>query len=279
MNRTTGPSKVVKPWRVLAATAFTLTALGAVGCFGNPRDFHPGQGQGQGGAYGGQGGYTTGGGQGGAMTACSSSATTTFSVQWTLENKARQTMNCTAVGATTMDLDVLNVATSAVSHDTFACDTFAGQSAVLAPGSYSVAMRLRDAAGTLLSEAIAPGTFTISAGCSTDLGLVPFEAVVTTPDQFITLTWAVERVVTGAPLTCADAHATTVELDAGTTAFRWPCSNGKGATGSLAPGSQDVAIKLLDATGTVLSLTPTMPVAIVAGQPTALTGTVTFDVN
>jgi hypothetical protein len=278
MNRTPGPSDVAKPWGRLVALTVSVTALGAGGCFGNPRDFHPRQGTG--GTYGGgQGNYTTGAARGGATTVCSSLATTTFSVQWTLEDKARQPMNCTAVGGATMDLDVLEVATSAVSHDTFPCDAFEGTSAVLAPGTYAVAMRLRDAAGTLLSEAIAPGTFAITAGCSTDLGHVPFEAVVTTPDQFISLTWAVERYGTGAPLSCADAHATHVELTAGTTKFQWPCSNGQGATDSLAAGSYDVSIKLLDATGTALSLTPTMPVAVVAGQPTALSGTVTFGVN
>jgi len=279
-------SGIAKSWWVAIAVA----GLGVGGCFGNPRHHH--------GGFDGQGGYTPGDGQGGAGgnpssggtsggtsggasgggSHCAADATPSFTVRWSLEDRARQPTTCSAVGGATMDLDVLDVATSQVTHDTFACDSFAGTSAALAPGEYSVAMRLRNAAGDLLSEAIAPTTYRIDAGCVTDLGLVPFEANVTATDPYITLSWTIDRVLTGAALTCADAHADKVALDAGTTTFQWPCATGKGATAPLAPGSYDVTIKLLDATGTPLSVTPTMPVTITAGQLKAL-GTVIFDVN
>ena len=249
-----------------------LFGLGSGGCFGDPKNFHPGPNQG-----GGQGGQ---GGQGGVTVppACSATATPAFTVRWSLEDAAHALTTCTAVGAATMDLDLLNLATSVVSHDTFPCTAMAGTSATLPAGTYSVAMRLRDSAGALLSEADAPTSYPLSAGCSTDLGLVPFEAVVTTPDQFITLSWTIDRFATGAPLSCAAAHAAEVELDVGSSTFQWPCADGKAATGSLPADTYSVAVKLLDATGTVLSLTPSMPVTVTTAQPNAL-GTVTFDVN
>jgi hypothetical protein len=118
-----------------------------------------------------------------------------------------------------------------------------------------------------------------------------FSSPVITPDQYITLSWSIDRVSNGrvsngrvsngqgsAFLSCADAHAATVELDANDQTFQWPCTNGKAATKSLPPATYSVKIKLLDATGTVLSLTPTMPVSVNAGQAQPL-GDVLFDVN
>jgi hypothetical protein len=278
MDGTRRFSAIAKPGSLLLA----LCGLGSGGCFGNPRDFHPGQNQG-----GGQGGYIHNGGQGGGQggqggvtvpPVCSATTAPAFTVRWSLEDSAHAPTTCNAVGAATMDLDLLNLATSVVSHDTFPCTAMAGTSMTLPAGNYSVAMRLRDSAGTLLSEADAPTSYPLSAGCSTDLGLVPFEAVVTTPDQFITLSWTIDRFTTRALLSCAEAHPAQVELDVGTNTFLWPCTDGKGATGSLPAATYSVAVKLLDATGTVLSLTPSMPVTVTAAQPNAL-GTVTFDVN
>jgi hypothetical protein len=289
MRGTSAPSfgerRSVLVTALLVASA--AASLGSAGCFGDPRNFHPDRG-GLAGDSGGQGGYPTGGGQGGASGGssmgsgatmqCSDSAVTAFSVRWALEDAHGKPVTCTAVGGATMDLDVLNLATSVASHDTFPCDAMAGTGAPLDVGDYSVAMRLYDANGTDLSQAIAPDPFSIAAGCTTDLGLVPFEAVVTTPDQYITLSWSVVRDQTNAPLSCADAQAATVELDASGIASQWPCGDGKGATPSLSAASYDVALKLLDASGTVLSQTLTMPVSVAAGQPRAL-GNVVFGVN
>jgi hypothetical protein len=249
--------------------------LATAGCFEGSRHSHQ---HGDTGSAGSNGGPSGSGGQGGAVSRCDASATPSFAVRWSLQDSAGQPTTCAAVGGATMDLDVLEVATSQVSHDTFSCDALAGSGAALAPGKYSVAMRLRNAAGEVLSEAIAPTTYDIAANCVTDLGLVPFEAVVTAANPYITLSWAIDRVVTGAALSCASAHADKVVLTAGTTAYDWPCAAGKGATPPLAPGSYDVNVKLLDATGTALSVTPTMPVAVSAGQLKSL-GTVIFDVN
>jgi hypothetical protein len=278
MAGTSALSAIGKPRLVLLA----VVGLATAGCFeGSRRSHHHGD-TGTAGTYGGQGGYSAGGGgsggQGGATSRCDASATPSFAVRWSLEDSAGQPTTCAAVGGATMDLDVLEVATSAVSHDTFPCEALAGTSAALAPGNYSVALRLRNSAGVVLSEAIAPTTYIVAPTCVTDLGLVPFEAVVTAADPYITLSWTIDRVLTGAALSCADAHADKVVLGVGTTNYDWPCALGKGATAPLAPGSYDVSVKLIDATGTALSLTPTMPVAVSAGQLKAL-GTVIFDVN
>jgi hypothetical protein len=264
------------------------SGLAAAGCYGNPHDFHPGWSNGQGGSTSGQGGATTGG-QGGAdgvnsmnmpgvTTVCSPTAPTAFAVEWTLEDKSSHPVTCTAIGGATVDLDVLNLATSAATHDTFPCDAMAGTGSMLDPGNYTVAVRLYDANGVNLSEAVAAGMYTITSGCTVDLGLATFPSPVTTPDQYITLSWAIDRKSTGDLLSCADAQASSVELDADDMTFQWPCTNRKAATKSLAPATYDVKIKLLDATGTVLSITPSMPVTVTAGQAQAL-GNVVFDVN
>jgi hypothetical protein len=259
---------------------------GVSGCTDGSGNFDPyghhgshgagGSGGGGGGATGGGGGGGTGGTGDGSTISCSATAVPAFSVRWIIEDLDRHPTTCTAVGAATMDLDVLDVATSAVYHDTFACAAMAGVGSTLPAGDYSVAMRLRDAAGTLLSDAVAPTTLSIKAGCSTDLGSVPFDAAVTTADQFIRLRWSIDR--GGAPLSCAQAQATTVELTAGTTDVRWPCADSLGATPSLAPGTYQVALKLLGPTGAALSVTPTAPLTITAGQANDI-GDVIFDVN
>jgi hypothetical protein len=154
----------------------------------------------------------------------------------------------------------------------------AGTSSALDPGNYTAALRLYDASGVNLGEQIATGMFAISAGCTTDLGLATFTSPVVASDQYISLSWSIDRLASGHLLSCADANASTVELDADDQTFQWPCSDGRGATKSLPPASYNVTIKLLDATGTVLSITKTMAVPVTAGQPNPL-GNVLFDVN
>ena len=260
----------------VALAGLAISGLAAAGCYGNPRDFHPGwNNQAQGGSTGGQGGS---GGDSVLPMTCSATAATAFSVEWELQDTARHLTTCTAVGGATVDLDVLNLATSVASHDTFPCDALAGTSSALDPGNYTAALRLYDANGVNLNEQIATGMFAITAGCTSDLGLATFSSPVVTPDQFISLSWSIDRLSNGAFLSCADAQAQAVELDADDQTFTWPCTDGRGATKSLPPSTYSVTIKLLDATGTALSVTPTMPVTVAAGQASAL-GNVLFDVN
>jgi hypothetical protein len=310
----------------------SLLGLGAAGCFGDARDFHPHDHEGTGGQYAGTGGAGAGtggasgvsgtggviagtGGAGGALTGlggaggvnggggvsglggvsggggvsglggagggsanCSPTTAPVFTVKWTIEAVGGRPSSCAAVGGASMDLDVLNLATNVAYHDTFTCDAMSGVSSPLPAGQYSIAMRLRDAADNVISQADAPTAYTISANCFTDLGVVPFEAVVTAPDQYLSLSWSVDKQATFAPLSCAQANAATVELDAGSLTFDWPCVSGRASTATIAPGSYAVTVKLLDPSGTVLSLTQSMTVNLRAGVPEDL-GPVLFDVR
>ena len=254
----------------VALACMAISGLAAAGCYGNPHDFHPGwNNQPQGGSSG---------GDSVVPTVCSATAPTAFSVEWDIRDTAHHLATCNSVGGATVDLDVLNVATMVASHDTFPCDAMAGTSSALDPGNYTAALRLYDANGVDLQDQIANAMFAITPGCTSDLGLADFTLPVTTPDQFISLSWSIDRLSNGAFLSCADAQASSVELDAGDQTFTWPCTDGRGVTKSLPPATYNVSIKLLDATGKPLSLTPTMPVTVAAGQPNAL-GNVLFDVK
>jgi hypothetical protein len=261
----------------------TFLVLTGAGCFGEHTIHHDNSGSG-GWAYGnggsgnpGTGGY---GGTGGTTAPTCAGTTPAFSVDWSLDryqDPNHTPITCVAAGAATMDLDVLAIATNTAYHDTFPCTAMNGVGQTLPPGDYSVAMRLRDSAGTLLSEAIANTTYTIAAGCTTDLGPVIFDAIVTTPDQYLSLSWSIDRPPASALLSCDQAGAAKVELDAASTTFQWPCRDGQGATTTLAAGSYPVTVKLLDGQGAPLSVTPTMNVTV-ASQPVDL-GDVLFDVQ
>ena len=90
--------------------ALVVLGMGAAGCYGNPRDFHPGWNQGQSGGSTGQAG-SSGGGQGGSgagtggdsqvLTTCSATAPTAFAVEWAVEDNAHHPTTCTAVGGAT----------------------------------------------------------------------------------------------------------------------------------------------------------------------------------
>jgi hypothetical protein len=192
-----------------------------------------------------------------------------------------------------MDLDALNLDTHTDYHAAFSCADMAGATCALPPGSYSLAMRLRDATGTVLSELLAPSPVAVVAGQTRDLGVIPFDSAQGAPatsgaggsggtggtggaGQGIALSWTIDRA--GTTLTCDQAGATTVEVDDGQHEFEFKCSDGQDRTTSMTPGSYQVTLRLLDAQGSVLSGTTTMTVTIAAGQLVDL-GAVVFDVN
>jgi hypothetical protein len=231
-------------------------------------------GTGYGGGYGGTGGSTD-------SRACAGGTTSNFKVAWTIQDANGNASTCDGVAAVEMDLDLLNLATNVDYHGVYACSDLMGTSCELPAGSYTVAMRLRDAQGTLLSEAIAPGTYSITTGQTTDLGNHEFASSQGTSGagtgQAIKLAWSIERAGTTTIITCADAGAATVELDVGTQQFPFPCGDGSGQTPSLTVGTYPTTIRLLDAQGAALSVTPTMDVAVPAALLLDL-HTVIFDV-
>jgi hypothetical protein len=234
---------------------------------------------GYGGSYGG-GGYGGGGGSGGiGPQACAGASSSNFKVAWTIQDASGAASTCDGVAAVEMDLDLLNLNTNVDYHGVYACSDMMGTSCALPAGPYSMAMRLRDAAGTLLSELAPPDTLYITSGQTTDLGTIPFAANQGGSDagtgQAIKLAWTIDRA--GAILTCADAGATTVEVQVGAQKFPFPCDDGSAQTPSITVGTYPVTIRLLDAQGTPLSVTQTMNVALPANLLLDL-GTVPFDV-
>jgi hypothetical protein len=213
------------------------------------------------------------------VSECASTTASAFTVRWTIQDAGGAPMTCDSAAATSVDIDVVNVATGVDFHDTFPCSALGVTTCPLPPGTYSVAMRLRNATGALLAEAIDPTEEVIDPTLLTDLGVVPFVATgAPIVDQYMALSWTIEWDATFTPLTCAQAKAATVELDIGATRFQWACSDGNGRTATVAPGRYTVAVSLLDAGGVLLSMTPTADVQVVAGRVANL-GPVVFGVE
>jgi hypothetical protein len=234
-------------------------------------------GSGGGGSAGSGGSVPIGTGDGGTRPACTDTTAAAFTFRWTIELEGGQPSTCEAVGGTQMDLDVLNVDTRVDYHDTFACGAMVATSCPLPVGEYSVALRLRNAQGQVISEALGPRTVSILADRLSDLGPIPFEAPSLTPDQYFHLTWSISKLPSQTPLNCAQAAAAKVVLKAGTMTFEWPCTDGRGRTPTVAAGSHDVSLQLVNGAGSVLSATSTMRVDVTAGKPVGL-GLVIFDV-
>jgi hypothetical protein len=239
-----------------------------------------GGGSGGAGGAGGGGGYPAYGGSGGGSVplACAGGTSNDFKVAWTIEDASGAPSSCDGVVAQEMDLDMLNLGSNANYHGVFACSDMMGTSCALPAGSYSVAMRLRDGKGALLSELVIPQTLPITDGQTNDLGSIPFSASMgmTGPGQGIGLAWTIQR--QGATITCTDAGAATLEVDIGDQKFPFTCDDGKGTTPPVTVGTYDVKLQLLDGQGTALSVTQTMSVVIPAGKLVDL-GSVPFDVN
>jgi len=337
---------------VVAGIASLLGLATAGGCY----DYRNGYGYRHHGRGIGNGGYAGAGGNGGVNASCPGGSTSNFHVAWTIQDASGAPSSCDKVDATEMDLDLLNLDTHTDYHAVFACSAMAGATCALPPGSYSVAMRLRDANGTVLSELLAPTPISITAGQTTDLGVIPFASAqgkpaagtggagggaggaaggnggsagggggtagndggaggaagsaggsdggaagaaggsdggaagaaggaggggnggnggtTGNPPQGLSLSWTIDR--NGTTLSCAQASAATVQVDDGSQQFNFACGDGHD-TAYLAAGSYPVTIRLLDASGTALSLTSTMTVVVPAGTVINL-GSVLFEV-
>ena len=91
-------------------------------------------------------------------------------------------------------------------------------------------------------------------------------------------TWSIDKKATGAPLTCEQAAATTVELTLNGTPFDFSCGAYQGLTTTLQPGAYNADFVLLDANGDVLSQTTQMAITVKTCGVTDL-GDVLFDVQ
>ncbi len=214
-----------------------------------------------------------------APAACVAGATATFSVAWSLEDATGADSTCDGVGGKTVDVDVVNLTTGAEALATIPCGALAATTCGMPAGTYSISMKLRDAAGNVLTEIVAPLMF-LDDNQNTAVTSLPLQVggADAAKGRGFALTWSIDRVDTHAIVSCAQAGAATVRLLAGATTFDLACADGKGRTTAIAAGSYPVTLDLLDASGATLSETQTMTVAIGAGQLVFL-GDVPFDVN
>jgi hypothetical protein len=240
---------------------------------------------GSGGADGGAG--TAGGGPGGAdggdakgapPAACAAGAGATFSLAWSLEDATGADKSCDDVGGKTVDIDVVNTATGAESLATIPCAALAATTCAMPAGTYSISMKLRDAAGNVLTEIVAPLMFLVD-GQNTAVTSLPLQVGGDkTQGRGFAATWSIDKVTTGAIESCAQAGAASVRLTVGQSTFDLTCTNGKGRTTPVAPGTYAVKLDLIDSAMATLSETQTMSVSIGANQLVFL-GDVPFDVN
>jgi hypothetical protein len=249
------------------------SAAGGTGTVGTPDGGAAGAGGGAGGTTGSPDGST-----GTQPSACSASATATFSLAWSLEDATGANATCDAVGGVTVDIDIVNLTSGAETAATFPCAALAATTCAMPAGQYSIAMTLHDASGAPLSDVFAPLLFLVE-GKNTPVASLPLQVGGdTSKGRGLALTWSIDRLSSGAIQSCAQANAATVEVRAGTTTFDLPCADGKGRTTAIAAGSYPVTLDLLDGAGGKLSETQTMNIAIAAGQLVFL-GDVPFDIN
>jgi hypothetical protein len=219
-----------------------------------------------------------GDGSGTAPAACVPGATATFSLAWSLEDASGADSTCDGVGGKTVDIDVVNSKTGAEALATIPCGALAATTCGMPAGTYSISMKLRDAAGNVLSEVVAPLMFLVD-GQNTAVTSLPLQVGGdATQGRGFAATWSIDKVGSGAIESCTQAGAVSVRLTVGQSTFDLPCANGKGRTTAVAPGTYVVKLDLIDATMAALSETQTMNVSIAAGQLVFL-GDVPFDVN
>ncbi|HVU50858.1 MAG TPA: hypothetical protein VHL80_09235 [Polyangia bacterium] len=255
---------------------------GSAGAYGAAGSIGADGGAGAGATDGGGAGASSSDGGGDAKSsvpaACVVGASATFSLAWSLEDSTGADSSCDGVGGKTVDVDVVNAATGAEALATIPCAALAATTCAMPAGKYSISMKLRDAAGNVLSEVVAPLMFLVD-GQNTAVTSLPLQVGGdTTKGRGFAATWSIDQVTTHAIESCAQAGAASVRLSVGATTFDLPCDDGKGRTTAVAPGTYVLKLDLIDAAMATLSETQTMNVSIAAGQLVFL-GDVPFDVN
>ena len=155
----------------------------------------------------------------------------------------------------------------------FPCTDLGGTSDPLPAGVYSVNLALTDAAGTVLFQT-PDETVTVPSCGVIDAGTVDL----TCAPSVIKAEWAITQQSDGATLSCDQVPATSVTINAGAMAQTFPCGAGLLMSDPVPAGSYPVSFTLSDAAGTVVSMTPSMNVAVQACGG-ADTGRVSFEVN
>jgi hypothetical protein len=212
-----------------------------------------------------------GGGGGGGGAGSGGTCVGSLQVAWTV-NAQSAAVACAAAGATTVSLMVDNESMIA----DFDCRAGFGQTQSVFAGNHNVSLVVSDANGQALYTLPAMAV-TVPCGALVDLGTVDLRPPVCDPPQ-VGATWSIDKLATGAPLTCEQAAATTVELTLNGTPFDFSCGAYQGLTTTLQPGAYNADFVLLDANGDVLSQTTQMAITVKTCGVTDL-GDVLFDVQ
>jgi hypothetical protein len=96
-----------------------------------------------------------------------------FFVTWELSSGAFGPIDCFSAGASTVDMDILNVDTGERFVDVFPCDDYQGTSRPVGVGAFDILLDLTDGAGGVLST-VNVGTENVSVAGTIDLGHVIF---------------------------------------------------------------------------------------------------------
>ena len=173
---------------------------------------------------------------------------------------------CSDISATTFELEARPSGGGASVVSTFSCADHGGTSEPLAPGDYDLVARLRDAIGDPLAT-LDVGSASVTSSADTDLGDLVFQ-VPGSAGRFV-VGWTLRSA--GSDTTCDAVGGATVEVDltpvgGQTTIDLYPCADGIGATDLLPPGDVDIAMSLLDASGSVLGTAPGTTETILASD-------------
>jgi hypothetical protein len=96
-----------------------------------------------------------------------------FFVTWEIQSGTVGPLTCEEVGATTVDMDIVNVDTGARFVDSFDCRAYQGTSGPVDVGRFDVLVNLTDPSGGVISQTDI-GTENVSMAGTIDLGHVIF---------------------------------------------------------------------------------------------------------
>jgi hypothetical protein len=92
-----------------------------------------------------------------------------FFATWEIQSASVGPLDCSTAGASFVDMDIVNLDTSARFVDSFACNAFQGTSEPVDVGRFDVLLSLNDPAGNVLSQ-VDVGTENVSVAGTIDLG-------------------------------------------------------------------------------------------------------------
>lgn len=179
---------------------------------------------------------------------------TSFFLDWTIEDVGppiNDMISCEEAGTTGLTIAATNTATGSVKTFSFACSSQKGVQLPLAPGPYSLAVRLMRADNVEVSSIVIP--MQLGNTGVTDIGGVVFEI------QSFATRWSVTRTAApGVPVSCPSVGASQVEFTATTSGlapfvFRFACGDGMGLTQAVPDGTYALQYRLLDAGGNTMS--------------------------